>query len=177
MDFDLRAITKIAREAKRFVTNELHRTGLGSEDYEFIHFVRHHSGCSQNDVADILNVDKSTISRKTRRLTEKGLSKRGKPERQANIAPVRHGKGAGGKTGFDRGRGTILPIHPPAKRIVIKRNDPLPRASRKTLSCLERGTESGLFPYQDQCVTFPFAKRNIPNESQVTSGRKRNSYR
>jgi len=76
MDFDLRAITKIAREAKRFVTNELHRTGLDSEDYEFIHFVRHHSGCSQNDVADILNVDKSTISRKTRRLAEKGFIKR-----------------------------------------------------------------------------------------------------
>jgi len=70
---DLREITKIAREAKRFVTMELKSTHLGSEDYEFIHYVRHHAGCSQNEVADVLNLDKSTISRKTNRLLSEGF--------------------------------------------------------------------------------------------------------
>lgn len=76
MDVDLRAITKIAREAKRFVTRELKATGLGAEDYEYLHFVRHHGGCTQADVAETLNLDKSAISRKTARLIAQGFIQR-----------------------------------------------------------------------------------------------------
>jgi DNA-binding MarR family transcriptional regulator len=76
MDVDLRAITKIAREAKRFVTRQLKATGLGAEDYEYLHFVRHHGGCTQADVAETLNLDKSTISRKTARLIAQGFIQR-----------------------------------------------------------------------------------------------------
>lgn len=76
MDVDLRAITKIAREAQRFVTRHLKETGLGTEDYDYLHFVRHHGGCTQADVAETLNLDKSTISRKTARLIAQGFIQR-----------------------------------------------------------------------------------------------------
>jgi DNA-binding MarR family transcriptional regulator len=76
MDVDLRAITKIAREAQRFVTRHLKETGLGTEDYDYLHFVRHHGGCTQADVAETLNLDKSTISRKTARLITQGFIQR-----------------------------------------------------------------------------------------------------
>jgi len=88
MDYtSIREITKIARETQKFVTMELRNTGLCGNDYEFIHYVRHHQGCSQNEVAIFLNLDKSAISRKTEALIQKGyISKQTNPkDRRAQL--------------------------------------------------------------------------------------------
>jgi DNA-binding MarR family transcriptional regulator len=72
MDSPLRSITKIARETKKFVTRKLKDTEFSADDYEFIHFIRHHAGCNQAAIAAELNLDKGSVSRKANRLEEKG---------------------------------------------------------------------------------------------------------
>lgn len=51
-----RKITKIAREAEKFVIHTMKETGIGSGEFDLIHYVRHHAGASQKDVALALNM-------------------------------------------------------------------------------------------------------------------------
>ncbi len=73
MDRTERKITKIERLAQQFTTGRLGNIGLGPSEYEFIHFVRHHQGTSQAQIADVLKQDKAAVARRAKNLEKKGF--------------------------------------------------------------------------------------------------------
>lgn len=75
MDRTGRRITKIERIAHQYTTGQLENVGLGPSEYEFIHFVRHHQGTSQAQIAEVLNQDKAAVARRTKNLEKKGFIK------------------------------------------------------------------------------------------------------
>ena len=75
MDRTERKITKIERFAQQYTTGMLGNTGLGPSEYEFIHFVRHHQGTSQTQIAEVLNQDKAAVARRSKNLEKKGFIK------------------------------------------------------------------------------------------------------
>ncbi len=64
MDRTERKITKIERFAHQFTTGQLGDIGLGPSEHEFIHFVRHHQGTSQAQIAEVLKQDKAAVAQK-----------------------------------------------------------------------------------------------------------------
>lgn len=67
-----RQITKIAREAEKLVIHTMKETGIGSGEFDLIHFIRHHPGSSQKEIAKELNMDKGAVARRTAGLERKG---------------------------------------------------------------------------------------------------------
>jgi len=52
MDESGRKITKIAREAGKFTLKMMKEEGIGTAEFDFIHFIRRHTGESQRAVKD-----------------------------------------------------------------------------------------------------------------------------
>lgn len=72
MDITERKITKIARETEKLVLLTLREDGVGTAEIDLIHAVRHHPGCSQRQLSEILHADKAAIARRTKNLEMKG---------------------------------------------------------------------------------------------------------
>ena len=47
--------------------------GVGTAEIDLIHAVRHHPGCTQAQLAELLHADKAAIARRTKNLEAKGL--------------------------------------------------------------------------------------------------------
>lgn len=67
-----RHITKIAREAETLVIHTMRDRGVGSGEFDLIHYIRHNPGSSQKEIAAGLNMDKGAVARRTARLERKG---------------------------------------------------------------------------------------------------------
>lgn len=72
MDITERKVTKIAREAEKFVLLSLRAEGVGTAEIDLIHALRHNPGITQAKLADILHTDKAAIARRTKNLEVKG---------------------------------------------------------------------------------------------------------
>lgn len=72
MDITERKITKIAREAEMLVLRTLREEGVGTAEIDLIHALRHHPGCTQAALAELLLADKAAIARRTKNLETKG---------------------------------------------------------------------------------------------------------
>lgn len=59
-------ITKIAREAEKLVLLTMREEGVGTAEIDLIHAVRHHPGCTQAQLAELLHADKAAIARRTK---------------------------------------------------------------------------------------------------------------
>ncbi|MCI5772371.1 MAG: MarR family transcriptional regulator [Clostridiales bacterium] len=73
MDITERKITKIAREAEKLVLLSLREEGVGTAEIDLIHALRHHPGCTQARLAEILHADKAAVARRTKNLEAKGF--------------------------------------------------------------------------------------------------------
>ena len=72
MDKTERKITKIAREAEKLVMRLLREDGVGTAEIDLIHALRHHPGCTQAKLAELLHADKAAIALRTKNLELKG---------------------------------------------------------------------------------------------------------
>ena len=63
MDITERKITKIARETEKLVLLSLREEGVGTAEIDLIHALRHHPGCTQAALAELLHADKAAIAR------------------------------------------------------------------------------------------------------------------
>ena len=72
MDITERKITKIAREAEKLVLLTLREGDVGTAEIDLIHALRHHPGCTQAQLAELLHADKAAIARRTKNLEGKG---------------------------------------------------------------------------------------------------------
>ena len=63
MDITERKITKIAREAEKLVLLTLREKGVGTAEIDLIHALRHHPGCTQAALAELLHADKAAIEK------------------------------------------------------------------------------------------------------------------
>ena len=72
MDITERKITKIAREAEKLVLLSLREESVGTAEIDLIHALRHHPGCTQAALAELLHADKAAIARRTKNLEMKG---------------------------------------------------------------------------------------------------------
>lgn len=66
MDITERKITKIARETEKLVLLSLREEGVGTAEIDLIHALRHHPGCTQAALAELLHADKAAIARRTK---------------------------------------------------------------------------------------------------------------
>ena len=81
MDPTRRQITKITRNAARFAAGVLRKGGIGPTEYECLHMLRKNEGINQEQLSEILNVDKAAITRMIHNLEKKGYAVREKDER------------------------------------------------------------------------------------------------
>lgn len=72
MDITERKITKIAREAEKLVLLSLRKKSVGTAEIDLIHALRHHPGCTQAKLTELLHADKAAIARRTKNLETKG---------------------------------------------------------------------------------------------------------
>ena len=72
MDITERKITKIAREAEKLVLLYLREKSVGTAEIDLIHALRHHPGCTQAKLTELLHADKAAIARRTKNLETKG---------------------------------------------------------------------------------------------------------
>ena len=61
MDITERKITKIARETEKLVLLSLREEGVGTAEIDLIHALRHHPGCTQAALAELLHADKAAV--------------------------------------------------------------------------------------------------------------------
>lgn len=67
-----RKITKIAREAQNLNRLALKDKKIGSSELDLIHYVRHHPGCTQQEVVEGLHAEKGAIAKRVYALQKKG---------------------------------------------------------------------------------------------------------
>ena len=72
MDRTGRQITKIAREVSKFTVQTMKADGIGTAEFDFIHFVRHHPGTTQAELRAALGIDKGAAARRAANLEAKG---------------------------------------------------------------------------------------------------------
>lgn len=81
MDFTERKMTKIAREVSAFTVQTMKADGVGTAEFDFIHFVRHNPGVTQAALCERLHMDKGAAARRAANLEAKGyLIRRDNPE-------------------------------------------------------------------------------------------------
>ncbi len=73
MDITERKITKIARETEKLVLLAMREEGVGTAEIDLIHALRHHPGCTQAELTELLHADKAAIARRTKNLETKGF--------------------------------------------------------------------------------------------------------
>ena len=61
MDITQRKITEIAREAEKLVLLTVREEGVGTAEIDLIHALRHHPGCTQAALAELLHADKVSV--------------------------------------------------------------------------------------------------------------------
>ena len=87
MDITQRKITKIAREAEKLVLLTVREEGVGTAEIDLIHALRHHPGCTQAQLAELLHADKAAIARRTKNLEGKGyLTRQDAPKAEVEAA-------------------------------------------------------------------------------------------
>lgn len=119
MDITERKITKIAREAEKLVLLTLREKGVGTAEIDLIHALRHHPGCTQAALAELLHADKAAIARRTKNLEAKGyLVRKASPNdrRSQLLYPHRESRKPEIFQGGDRGRILRVPDQCPARR-------------------------------------------------------------
>lgn len=72
MDLSKRYISKICRVAHRYANSSLKGIDLGASEYECLHYIRKNKGISQEKLRNIINIDKSAVSRMITNLERKG---------------------------------------------------------------------------------------------------------
>lgn len=76
MDRTKRQITKIARDVGKFTVGTMKDDGVGTAEFDFIHYVRHNPGSTQSEVRENLNMDKGAAARRAASLEAKGYLRR-----------------------------------------------------------------------------------------------------
>ena len=77
MDITERKITKIAREAEKLVLLSLREEGVGTAEIDLIHASRHHPGCTQAALAELLHADRPPLRGGRKILKRRGISSAG----------------------------------------------------------------------------------------------------
>lgn len=72
MENEGRKITKIAREANKFVLKSIEEKDIGMSEMDLIHLVRHNPGISQSKVGLELQCEKGAIAKRVSSLEKKG---------------------------------------------------------------------------------------------------------
>lgn len=81
MDITERKITKIAREAGKFTVQMMKEEGIGTAEFDMIHFIRHNPGVTQTKVRETLKIDKGAAAKRVASLENKGyLVRKPNPE-------------------------------------------------------------------------------------------------
>lgn len=76
MDITNRRITKIAREAERLAVQAIRLDGVGTAEFDLVHYLRHHPGSTQAELREALHIDKGAAARRTASLEAKGFLRR-----------------------------------------------------------------------------------------------------
>mgnify|MGYP000516636989 FL=1 len=76
MDITQRQITKIAREAGKFISQTIKEEGVGTAEFDLIHVVRKRPGITQSEICRILGADKGAVAKQTANLEAKGYLQR-----------------------------------------------------------------------------------------------------
>lgn len=76
LDLTERKITKIARDVSKFTVQMMREEGIGTAEFDFIHFVRHNPGSTQSDLCEQLGMDKGAAARRAASLEAKGYLRR-----------------------------------------------------------------------------------------------------
>ena len=81
MDDTQRKITKIAREVSKFTVQMMKEEGIGTAEFDVIHFIRHHPGATQTSMRETLKIDKGAAAKRVASLENKGyLIRKPNPE-------------------------------------------------------------------------------------------------
>lgn len=81
MDDTQRKMTKIAREVGKFTVQMMKEEGIGTAEFDVIHFVRHHPGATQTSMRETLKIDKGAAAKRVASLEHKGyLIRKPNPE-------------------------------------------------------------------------------------------------
>lgn len=81
MDDTQRKMTKIAREVGKFTVQMMKEEGIGTAEFDVIHFVRHHPGVTQTSMRETLKIDKGAAAKRVASLEHKGyLIRKPNPE-------------------------------------------------------------------------------------------------
>ena len=81
MDSTQRRITKIAREVNKFTVQMMREDGIGTAEFDVIHFVRHNPGTTQTKMRERLKIDKGAAAKRVASLENKGyLIRKSNPE-------------------------------------------------------------------------------------------------
>ena len=78
MDATKRRITKIAREAEKLAVQAIRLDGVGTAEFDLVHYLRHHPGATQTELREALHIDKGAAARRTASLEAKGFLRREK---------------------------------------------------------------------------------------------------
>lgn len=81
MDDTQRKMTKIAREVSKFTVQMMKEEGIGTAEFDMIHFIRHNPGVTQTRVRETLKIDKGAAAKRVASLENKGyLVRKPNPE-------------------------------------------------------------------------------------------------
>ena len=81
MDSTERKMTKIAREVGKFTVQMMKEEGIGTAEFDVIHFIRHNPGVTQTKMRETLKIDKGAAAKRVASLENKGyLIRRPNPE-------------------------------------------------------------------------------------------------
>ena len=81
MDSTQRKMTKIAREISKFTVQMMKEDGIGTAEFDVIHFIRHNPGVTQTVMRESLKIDKGAAAKRVASLENKGyLIRKHNPE-------------------------------------------------------------------------------------------------
>ena len=72
MDVTKRQMTKIAREVGKFTVQMMKEEGIGTAEFDVIHFIRHNPGVTQTKMRETLKMDKGAAAKRVASLENKG---------------------------------------------------------------------------------------------------------
>ena len=72
MDDTQRKMTKIAREVSKFTVQMMKEEGIGTAEFDVIHFIRHNPGVTQTKMLETLKIDKGAAAKRVASLENKG---------------------------------------------------------------------------------------------------------
>lgn len=81
MDCTQRRMTKIVREVSKFTVQMMKEDGIGTAEFDVIHFIRHNPGVTQTVMREALKIDKGAAAKRVANLESKGyLVRKPNPE-------------------------------------------------------------------------------------------------